>query len=526
MADLTVSAAIDTFMGSANIAAMRSNLGLPAVDVSSYATGGDGSIGNPWTGWDTAITWQVFTRYHFLAGYYSFATSPNYGLKGIELTAEPGAVLVHTGTGPAMIFDAGASSVWVGNIKVDNMQVDGNTAALVGTIGVTNGSVNVVGTGTNFLTSVAVGDAITISPDNASADSYVVATVVDDTNLTFDRVYSTTTASGLTVKVCKTSYGFYIRGVEMSVFDRCRANNVAIAGMYTEAFLVSSVRLFRVTNSDAGPSIATTYSCRPQHGIVFAGRGADWTTTINVEEATFVGMQRTGYWFKADSYGCTVINGVAQEGKNEGIRLDGVGHQIISTDVESNTSWDIISTGSRNCILNVNSFSSNGFTTSGSVSTNSVIGGIWTTLTLASGSSRCSVKDAAITTFTDSGSNNLYQCPSGTDLRARVGILRRITTAPGSGTVAADCRLTERVQVSISSTCTMSAPTNPTNGDEIEYVFHNNSGGDQTIVWNAVFVSLTGATLPVTISTTKTLYVLVEYSSFWAKWHCKRVVGN
>ena len=81
---------------------------LKTVNVQDYVTGGLGTSASPWVGWDTEITWASSTQYDFLDGYYSYATSPNFGLTFLKLNGKAGTVIRHTGTGYAMIVDAGA----------------------------------------------------------------------------------------------------------------------------------------------------------------------------------------------------------------------------------------------------------------------------------------------------------------------------------------------------------------------------------------------------------------------------------
>lgn len=80
-----------------------------SVDVTSYATGGTGTSADPWTGWDTAITWAARTSYVFGDGYYAYATSPNFALTWLELRTTKATVLQHTGTGYALLLDGGAA---------------------------------------------------------------------------------------------------------------------------------------------------------------------------------------------------------------------------------------------------------------------------------------------------------------------------------------------------------------------------------------------------------------------------------
>lgn len=96
--------------------------------VDSAATGGAGTEGNPWTGWDTAITWTAWTEYRFPKGYYSYATSPNFCLEGLALVGEQGAVLKYTGTDKAVNFSA-ADDTWVFYNRMENLRVQGHANA-------------------------------------------------------------------------------------------------------------------------------------------------------------------------------------------------------------------------------------------------------------------------------------------------------------------------------------------------------------------------------------------------------------
>jgi len=96
--------------------------------VDQTATGGAGTEGNPWTGWDTAITWTAWTEYRFPKGYYGYATSPNFCLEGLALVGEQGAVLKYTGTDKAVNFSA-ADDTWVFFNRMENLRVQGHANA-------------------------------------------------------------------------------------------------------------------------------------------------------------------------------------------------------------------------------------------------------------------------------------------------------------------------------------------------------------------------------------------------------------
>jgi hypothetical protein len=83
-----------------------SSSALTQVDVSSYATGGDGSPGSPWTGWNAATPWAANTAFYFKDGYYSTSTTVLWGLSGIGIIFSPGAIINYTGAGVGIRFDA------------------------------------------------------------------------------------------------------------------------------------------------------------------------------------------------------------------------------------------------------------------------------------------------------------------------------------------------------------------------------------------------------------------------------------
>lgn len=99
-----------------------------AVYVNQQATGGSGTGGSPWTGWDTAITWTANTEYRFPAGYYSYATSPNFCLAGLALIGESGTILKYTGSGVAVNFTAPAGT-WVFGMRMENFTIQGTPAS-------------------------------------------------------------------------------------------------------------------------------------------------------------------------------------------------------------------------------------------------------------------------------------------------------------------------------------------------------------------------------------------------------------
>lgn len=106
--------------------------------VSRWVTGGDGSAGSPWTGWDTALAWQPDTSYIFPAGTYSYATAPNWAHNNARYLALGEVVLKHTGSGVAVKFDGAPTSTTCdatnckNAIVFEGFTVDGNAATTDG----------------------------------------------------------------------------------------------------------------------------------------------------------------------------------------------------------------------------------------------------------------------------------------------------------------------------------------------------------------------------------------------------------
>lgn len=109
---------------------------LRQVDVSSFA-GGDGSSGNPWTAWDTEITWASDTVYNFRFGYYSYATWPS-AINALHRVSWIGEGMGHTflkytGTGNAIDYQ---SSVLlpVCHSQFEKFSLHGNASAKKGIV--------------------------------------------------------------------------------------------------------------------------------------------------------------------------------------------------------------------------------------------------------------------------------------------------------------------------------------------------------------------------------------------------------
>jgi len=90
---------------------------------------GVGTVGDPWTGWDTTITWASGGKYVFEAGYYSYATAPNWAKAGIDLEGRGDVYLVHTGSGSGIDLTADPA---IFGVRMKNFKLIGNDNTDIG----------------------------------------------------------------------------------------------------------------------------------------------------------------------------------------------------------------------------------------------------------------------------------------------------------------------------------------------------------------------------------------------------------
>lgn len=124
--------AINAFSSSA---AGASQAGSSAIDVSSKATGGNGTAAAPWTGWDTAITWKSEVDYKFASGWFSLVSSPLGWAQGrMRLHGTGGTYLQFTGAGNAfsIVEPGGAGTIF--ELDVSGFLIIGNAATTNGFI--------------------------------------------------------------------------------------------------------------------------------------------------------------------------------------------------------------------------------------------------------------------------------------------------------------------------------------------------------------------------------------------------------
>lgn len=468
------------------------------VDVVRYATGGTGTELDPWTGWDTEVTWQSFTRYRFRAGWYALATSPNFAYDGISIEGDPGTFWLHTGTGPALLMDAGADqdSNWIMRPMVSNIQIRGKVTQLTGTLNFSTASTTVTGTGTQFTSQVSVGDAISYLPGTGSAYSMVVTAIASNTSLTIDKV-PLATRNASEGYVCKSKYGFFVRGTRFGQFDNCSAKDIVESGFYSEAAVSNFLRNFRVSWHD--PSRLAWYRCIPKYGIVAATRGAaNHSTCWSIENCVVEGAIEKCIWIKFGCYHNTVINGASELGYGVGLQIDGEKNYAFNHNCEQNGSHQLLVTGTRNLLASVSCMGTQariegGFNTLlGVVS----LGG----LEIAASAAGTRLINAAYYTLTDQGTQTIYDALDlGSNRRAYIGVLKPVVT-----TNPVNCNLGNELVIQLddtTTTVTIQTPTNAVDLDEIQFIVYNvSASATRTISWSAGFVAAAGVTLPTNVA--------------------------
>lgn len=101
------------------------------INVAQAATGGIGTSGSPWTGWETAITWTSGKTYYFQGGTFAMASDPAWAnLSNIRLVGDHDSqtiIQITKGAGLGMQI-TNATYLTTTNWIVENFQVIGNVA--------------------------------------------------------------------------------------------------------------------------------------------------------------------------------------------------------------------------------------------------------------------------------------------------------------------------------------------------------------------------------------------------------------
>ena len=102
------------------------------VNVIDYISGGTGTSGDPYVGWDTAITWAANTKYVFPVGVFQHSAELSLAYAGIFLQGSGvGTVLKFTGSGVCARFEGGVGG-GVYDIRMDGFLIKGNANATHG----------------------------------------------------------------------------------------------------------------------------------------------------------------------------------------------------------------------------------------------------------------------------------------------------------------------------------------------------------------------------------------------------------
>jgi hypothetical protein len=102
------------------------------VNVLDYVTGGTGTSGDPYVGWDTQTPWAANTEFKFPSGVFQYSTTLSLIYAGIYLHGANyrGTILKFTGTGNCISLDGGATGF--NNPHLENLTIEGNASATNG----------------------------------------------------------------------------------------------------------------------------------------------------------------------------------------------------------------------------------------------------------------------------------------------------------------------------------------------------------------------------------------------------------
>lgn len=123
----------------------------------------------------------------------------------------------------------------------------------------------------------------------------------------------------------------------------------------------------------------------------------------------------------------------------------------------------------------------------------------------------------SLTLFADSGA---WVIAGGAGQRIKPQVILAVITAlTDAATITTDASLGNKFSVTVAASRTLAAPTNPSDGQQIEYIITQGGAGSNIITWNAIFNVGATVSFP-TLSTVvgKRDRITFEYSSAAAKW--------
>ena len=101
------------------------------VNVLDYVTGGTGTSGDPYVGWDTRTPWAANIEFVFPSGTFQYSTTLNLAYSKIYVRGVGrGTILKFTGTGNCVSFDGGVSGI--NSPRIEGFLITGNAAATNG----------------------------------------------------------------------------------------------------------------------------------------------------------------------------------------------------------------------------------------------------------------------------------------------------------------------------------------------------------------------------------------------------------
>lgn len=479
------------------------------VDVASFATAGDGTQGDPWTGWDTEITWSANTTYKFRSGWYAYETSPNFLKTNISLIGEAGVFLQHTGTGDGFTLDSEDPGVlWIHRLRVENLTILGNVFVGQGTATASAAGDQVVGSGTAFLTEFAIGDSITFDSGSGNAESHLVTAIADNTHLTVDGDWKLGKSGAY--RIGKTHNGIFTSGMRNGIFKNVTVHDVARAALYSTFCVTNTFENFCHSYHD--PTQGTEFQSRAQYGIELDTATTTWTFLNAIVEGT----ETFGVWIKNASYANTFLNGTSEGNQGIGVWCNSVGNEFINFDVEANDGDDIHVWGSRNRFVNCLSDRRIWF----EAGQNNVI-------------KSCNVKDILISdgsgfnevsgtliggTFTDND-NSTYKYANLETLTTGLfrydshlgNVVQRIHALDSATTIDTNARIANIFSIQLSHDTTLANPTNAKNGQVITWRF--TPSGTRTIAFGNKFRTATSKDFPRMTTSGEPLYICARYHS-------------
>lgn len=292
-----------------------------------------------------------------------------------------------------------------------------------------------------------------------------------------------------------TRHGLYLRGVRNGSFNNLSVKDVSQAGLWSEACVTNILSNFRVTYHE--PTQFYGWAVRPQYGIVTAGRGADWSTTWTIINPVIENVASIGIWFKADSYGNTVINGTSEANLGKGVCVEGNYNTFTNTDVEANftTGIDFDVRGSYNNLTNV--FSQQLVSVTGSH--NIITGGRIYNLTIAPGNGGAAYYNIlqgpkVQGTFTDTGNHTIYYGLSGGNLISQLGMVMPQSFYPSiqNAILNTDAHLAEFFSTFVGQNFMLANPTNAVDGQKITWKFTTNGPTAYIITYGNKFRGKSG----------------------------------